>query len=327
MDEKEFMMEMNRKASGKRVYEILAETYPQLYLDPAKEGSDEAYRQIVRRGEAAPEKTLAHFQISPDDRLEEVKTPAGKLQVVTLRERHDFETFLQIMANRCVAQEIPRTQGASILNGVINWRRIEAHEASFFAEAEKNGETDPDWNAEFKRFTSDKQNYTNALVILSVGPYSGLDASVAGFSEEEWIIYSDTIRKYHECTHFICRRLYPEKIDALWDELVADAIGIYAAFHHYDRRLAELFLGIENGRYTGGRLEIYVDKAGESAAFQASPHAAGITEDTDRRKLLEAAAAWADGVLDEIEKLLSTQRESNPYALISLLEEQYPGGT
>lgn len=313
------------KMNGKQALTTLAETYQQLYLDPAKEESAEIYKQVVRRGEEAPEKTLAHFQTSEEDQLELIKTPAGKVQVITLAVRSDFEVFLQIMANRCVPEEIPKTQGASILDGVINWRRIEAHRDAFFAEAEKNGEADPDWGAEFKQFTSDKSNYTDALVILSVGPYSGIAASLAGFPEEEWIAYSHTIRKYHECTHFICRRMYPEMIDPLWDELVADAIGLYAAFGRFDRRLAELFLGITDGRYTGGRLENYLDKAGASAAFQASVYAGEITEETDRQTQLSAVTAWANSMLDEIEKLLSARTESNPYALISLLQERYPG--
>ncbi len=317
-------MDRNQKITGRQVLETLAKTYQQLYLDPQKEGADEAYREIVRKGEEAPEKTLTHFQTSGEDTLEIVKTPAGRVQVITLTVRDDFELFLQIMANRCVMKEIAKTQGASILDGVINWRRIEAHQEVFLAEAKRNGEAEPDWNAEFKRFTSDKENYTDALVILSVGPYSGILASDAGFSEEEWILISHTIRRYHESTHFICRRLYPEKIDPLWDELVADAVGIYAAFGHYDRRLAEQFLGMENGRYTGGRLEIYLDKTGDSAAFQASPQAAGITESTPRQELIAAVCVWVNNRLDEIEKLLSTQKGTGVYALIPLLEELYP---
>ena len=317
-------METMQRITGRRVLETLAKTYQQLYLNPAREGAAEAYRRIVRRGEEAPEKTLTHFETSEEDTLEFVETPAGEVQVITLAVRSDFEVFLQIMANRCVMEEISKTQGASILDGVINWRRIEAHQESFLEETEKSGETDPDWNAEFQRFTSDKRNYTDALVVLSVGPYSGIDAAAAGFPEGEWISLSHTIRQFHECTHFICRRLWPEKIDALWDELVADAVGICAAFGHFDRRLAECFLGMKEGRYTGGRLEIYLDKTGKSAAFQASPQAAAVTESTSREDLLSAVCDWVSSTLDEIETLLSTRKETDVYALIPLLEERYP---
>ena len=83
--------------------------------------------------------------------------------------------------------------------------------------------------------------------------------AMSDVSEDGKISTSD-IRKYHECTHFVCRRLYREKKDPVWDELVADAVGLYAAFGKYDISLAELFLGIKDGRYTGGRLENYLDK-------------------------------------------------------------------
>ena len=35
----------------------------------------------------------------------------------------DDEKELRIMANRCEMVEIPKTQGASIIDGVINWER------------------------------------------------------------------------------------------------------------------------------------------------------------------------------------------------------------
>ena len=60
-------------------------------------------------------------------------TPAGEVQIVTLGERQDFELFLQIMGNRCIPTEIPATQGASILDGVINWPKIREHETEYLA--------------------------------------------------------------------------------------------------------------------------------------------------------------------------------------------------
>ena len=45
----------------------------------------------------------------------------------------------------------------------------------------------------------------------------------------------------------------------MWDELVADAVGIYAALGHYDAALEKRCLGITGERYTGGRLENYSD--------------------------------------------------------------------
>ena len=234
----------------------LAAVYPQLYLTPGEEGAL-AYGPIVRQGQDAPGHSLAHFHGSPMDSLTVEDTPAGPVRVVTLGDRRDFETFLRIMAYRCQPKDIPATQGASILDGVINWTKIRAHREAYFAE----GGDAEGWKSEFKRFTAEPRNFKDALIVLSVGPYSALPAEDAGLPEAEWLAASQTIRKAHECTHFICRRLFPDQIDPVWDELAADAVGLYAAFGRYDPALAGRFLGVTDQGYTGGRLENYAGDA------------------------------------------------------------------
>ena len=241
-----------REWRGKAAIERLAEVFQQLYLRPDEAGA-QAYQQIVRRGAEAAVKDLSHFLGDERDRLYQEETPAGGVLVLTLHERADFELFLQIVANRCVPREIPPTQGASILDGVINWQRIHRHREAFMQREFAAGNPLPDWQTEFRRFTADKRNYTDALIVLSVGPYSGVPAERLGLDPAEWVERSHVIRRVHECTHFVCRRLYPQKIDAVWDELVADAAGIYAAFGAFDRSMEEVFLGIAEGRYVGGR--------------------------------------------------------------------------
>ena len=293
------MKKMREEWKGTEVIPRLADIYRQLYLRP-EEGAEEAYRDIVLRGNEPKEKNLSHFITSPGDSCVWEETPAGPVRVVTLRERADFETFLQIMANRCVPTEIHPTQGASILDGVINRRKIEAHQEAFIRQAAERGELLPDWAAEFKRFTSDKRNYTEALIILSAGPYSGIAAGEMGMEEAEWLERSYMIRKAHECTHFLCRRRYPEKIDPIWDELVADAVGLYAAFGRYDPETAERFLGIRDGVYRDGRLQIY----------------AGPEE-------RDALAGRIHGTLPEIRKECETLGENEaPYELAVRLEER-----
>ena len=95
--------------------------------------------------------------------------------------------------------------------------------------------------------------------MLSWGPYSNVSAEEAGQSGEAWPELSYTIRKNHELTHVICRRLYPDRISAVWDELVADAIGIYAAFGTFLSELEKTFLGYSGTHYVGGRLGNYTD--------------------------------------------------------------------
>ena len=285
---------------GREVLSSLAETYPQLYLAPGGR-SPEIYKKIVQYGQDAPSHSLAHFSGCEDDVLELEVTPTGAVPVITLCDRGDFERFLQLMAFRAEAVPVPRTQGAAILDGVINWRKIRAHEKEFRA---ANG-PQADWESEFVRFTSDRANFKDALILLSRGPYSAVPASALGLDEDAWLALSHVIRKAHECTHFICRRLFPDKKDAVWDELTADAVGIRAAFGRYDAALAERFLGISQSGYTGGRLENYM--SGEE----------------DRQERLNALADKIRVTLRHLEKIIADAGDMGPYDLAIRLEEEF----
>jgi hypothetical protein len=233
-----------------KLMETLAADYPQLYLNPDTD-TQEAYRRVVLRGEEPEAKSLAHYRGDPADREEVMETPAGSVRVVTLGNRRDFELALRsLMAARDgPLTPIPESQGAAMLT-VFNWLRIHAHLA-LFPEEERA--------AEFKRFTAVRENYVDMLVLLSRGPYSHVDAAAVGETEAAWLKHSDTIRRYHELTHVICRRLYPGDIAPIRDELVADAVGLYAAYGCFDPETEKLFLGIRDGRYTDGRLGNYTD--------------------------------------------------------------------
>ena len=148
--------------------------------------------------------------------------------------------------------------------------------------------------AEFRRFTSVRKNYLDMLVVLSRGPYSGVSAEAAGCSEEEWLALSDTIRRYHELTHVICRRLYPDDIDVVRDELIADAVGLYAAYGYFDPEKEKLFLGIRDGQYIGGRLENYTD---------------------DPAKMVGSVCAE----LERIQAVVKVHSEMEPFELIPVL--------
>lgn len=252
----------------------LAAVYPQLFLDPDKYGIED-YRAVVLAGAVPDTEDLSHFETDERDSIEKITTPAGEAAVLTLYKRQDFETFIRCMmaAKDGPDKAVPPTMGASTL-ACFNWPRIKAHRAEFFRKQREAGVEDPDWGAEFARFREVKENYMDMLIVLSRGPYSNVNAETVSpdISEEEWLEKSDSIRKYHELTHFVCRKLYPDMIDAVWDELVADAAGLYAAYGCYDgecRCLEELFLGISDGRYTGGRLENYL-KEGEDIGLLVS---------------------------------------------------------
>ena len=258
----EIIMKSDLICHGSEALKHLAEVYPQLYLIPGAQESEEKYQDIVCRGMEPHSEDLSHFLTSEEDLLELIDTPAGSVEALTLNERADFERFLMIMANKCVPFEVPKTQGSSILDGVINWKKIHAHQKEWFEAEVKKGNLFPDWNREFKRFTADRNNYRDVLIVLSSGPYSNIPASAFGYTDMEWKGISGIIRKIHECTHFICRRKFPEKINKVWDEIVADSAGILAATGKFDLpavQMEERFLGISEKGYAGGRLENYVE--------------------------------------------------------------------
>ena len=233
------------------VLTVLASEYPQLFLNPDAD-AQETYRRVVLQGGEPETKSLAHYTGDAHDRMETVDTPAGPVRVVTLGNRRDFELVLRglMAAKNGPKAPIPVSQGAAMLT-VFNWPRIRAHLALFPEEEQ---------SAEFKRFISVKENYVDMLVVLSRGPYSGIPSSAMGSSEDEWLAISDAIRRCHELTHVICRRLYPDDIDAVRDELIADAVGLYAAYGRFDPEKEKLFLGVRDGRYVGGRLGNYTDE-------------------------------------------------------------------
>ncbi|MDO4528190.1 MAG: hypothetical protein Q4C03_05345 [bacterium] len=235
------------------VIETLAERFPQLYLKPGTGVSkSDLYRSIIRKGYRY-EGDLSHFTGTVRDSLTLEQTPAGNVMIVFLAERADFECFYRIMACRCEPVDVPVTMGACCISGINDWSKIFAHMAAY---RESGGD---DSSGEFARFTATPLNYKETMILLSDGPYSAVLAKYTPYDSQTWRCISLEIRKYHELTHFICRNLFPKKKYPIWDELLADCMGLLFATGEYSIQLAQAFLGIENGVYIGGRLENYTD--------------------------------------------------------------------
>ena len=227
--------------------------YPQLSLG-IKEGmsQSEEYRNIVRRG-IMPEKLDFPFELSGEEDEYTLNTPCGEVNVLYLPDRNIFEYFIKVLAHRNEPVELPASMGASLISGINNWRRIYAHKEEY----ERNKGND--WDEEFNRFISVKENYKDTVLIVSKGYYSALKPEYIDMDSDEWIDKSRTIRIYHEISHYISRRLFIENKEVLRDEIVADAMGFIAAFGYYENTIAEKVLGIENEVLNrNGRLVNYV---------------------------------------------------------------------
>lgn len=276
----------SEKMKESPLFEV-ANRYPQLRL-PIKcgEKDTEEYKDAVLRGK--PVFRELEFNFSPDDSLTLVDTPVGKAEVLFLANREDFVHALRALAYRCEPVEIPASVGASTVRGLINWEKISGHKRTYLAQGGN------DWAAEFKRFTANKNNYQDSIILLSAGEYSALPAEAVGLAPKEWLDRSRIIREYHELTHFICRQRYPNNIDAVRDEVIADMVGMIAAFGAYDPELARRFLGTEGGSYrAGGRLSHY----------------------TEESKLPEAVA-FANQLIDQCARQVKTMEKEDVFALL-----------
>ena len=239
--------------------------YPQLSLG-IQEGmsQSEEYRNIVRKG-IMPDKLAFPFELSGEEDEYTIDTPAGEVSVLYLPDRAIFEYFIKVLAHRNEPVEIPLSMGASLISGINSWRKIYAHKEEYLQSGKD------DWDEEFTRFISVKENYKDTVLIVSKGYYSALKPEYINMNSDEWLEKSKTIRIYHEISHYISRKLFIENKEVLRDEIVADAIGFIAAFGYYDSLLARKVLGIDNEKFNrDGRLinyvseeelDIYIDRA------------------------------------------------------------------
>ena len=93
------------------------------------------------------------------------------------------------------------------------------------------------------------------FLVLSKKYYSNTQPEFVGLSPEEWREKSMILRREHELTHYYTKKFYGSASNNLHDELIADFIGIYEAFGHYEARLFKHFMGIDGTH--DGRLPIY----------------------------------------------------------------------
>ncbi len=245
-------------------WEVLRRRLPQLAF-PIREGirSSEAYRAATLRG--APVADLAEATgldvLHPESmELEIHLSPAGRIPVLTIRERETFVRVLQALVKRNEPEPIPDAQGAVMVAGYNNWERIREHRRRWEAldPAERERQT---WKEEFAHLVPQKELYQDRFLILSDGPYSAVPAHDLGLTDEAWRETSLAIRREHECAHYFTRRLFGSMENHLLDEVLADWAGMTGATGTYRADWFLRFLGVEPGApptlRPGGRLEIY----------------------------------------------------------------------
>lgn len=298
------------QARGAGVLEILRPHLPQLAF-PITAGisASEPYQAATRRGippSEAPGASDADgaggLTLKAPESLELLlhRSAAGRVPMLVTRNREDFVSLVRALAYRNEPRDIPPSQGATMLAGYNNWARIHAHRRAW-EEGENPGGSGAaraaTWREQFARIRERRELYQDRLMILSDGPYSGVRAAELGLTDGAWKDLSLLIRREHECTHYLTRRLFDAMRNHLLDELMADYAGITAAIGDYRSDWFLRFLGLEDDGYrAGGRLEIYLGKP---------PLGAGSFRD------LQALARLAAHRLESFDARFFARRERN----------------
>jgi hypothetical protein len=151
--------------------------------------------------------------------------------------------------------------GACMVGGFINWERIRHLRHTWHAQPAAARST-PTWQAEWQTILPHKALYQDCFILLSIGPYSGVPAQDLGLAHGEWLTLSLAIRLEHECTHYFTRRLFGSMRNNLYDEVLADYMGLVAATGHYRADWFLRFVGLDTfpGYREGGRLQNYRGK-------------------------------------------------------------------
>ena len=280
---------MSTGIKGKAALEALAARFPQLYVAPA-EGTQEAHRLARAFGTAPEGANLDHFISTNEDELREVDTPAGPIEVLFLKNRQDFETFLQVVGNQSRPVPIARTVGAITYRGIADWGAVKAAREAYLA---AGGD---DWGAEFGRLAKQPGMFRAELIVVSEGPYSNIPADATPYDEAEWVSISREIRLHHECAHVVCRRTMPDDIVPVWDEITADTVGLLCATGRYDAALAAKFLGTAPSGYVGGRLNEYLKE--------------------DQRERIDDYARKSHAALGKIEALVAEAHVADPFSFL-----------
>ncbi len=249
-------------AATQGLFRTLCQNLVQLHF-PIQPGmsQSETYRHVTRQG-GLPEnmnETPGLRLIAPDElRLDIYPTAAGSIPILTVKKREDFVALMQALLHRNEPVPIPDSKGACMVAGYNNWGRVRSLQQAW-EQKRAAGEANGSWDAEFQRIIPRKELYQDRFILLSSGPYSGVQASDLGLETAAWLESSWILRQEHEATHYFTRRLFRSMRNNLLDEIMADYMGITAAEGSFRADWFLRFMGLEqtDRMRSSGRLAIY----------------------------------------------------------------------
>ncbi|HET6371683.1 MAG TPA: hypothetical protein VFG76_00105 [Candidatus Polarisedimenticolia bacterium] len=230
---------------------------------PVREGmsADPGYLAATRFGRAdAADAFTPGLVLEQPDGLDLTlwQTAAGRIPVLVVPNRADFVALVQALTSRNEPEPVPPAMGACIVSKLNNWDRVARHRAQWEARLGATADSDA-WRAEFQDLVRHPELYQDRFIVLGRQPYSAVPASDVGLDQDDWLDRSLTIRREHEFFHYFTYRVFGSARNNLHDELIADFVGMLAAFGRYSADLALRFLGLETfpRARLDGRLEVY----------------------------------------------------------------------
>lgn len=220
--------------------------------------TEDGYRAATLKGQVSNDSES--LELTDPDGLSLTLHPslAGKIPILAVRNRRDFETLVRALTARNEPVSIPESMGACLINGLNNWDRIKTMKTRWEA-TDPAGRECSTWGEEFRRIIPQTGLYKDRLIVLSHGPYSGVEAGHVGIEDDEWDRLSFNIRLEHECVHALSLKLFGAMRHDLLEELIADWLALVKVFGEFRAEFALRFLGLEtfpNFR-EGGRIEVY----------------------------------------------------------------------
>ena len=247
------------EAETSSVWETLGDKLVQLRF-PIRSGisAENAYRAATLKGQKPPDDYPLTLEDPEGLSLTLHPSLAGKIPVLAVRNRTDFENLVRALTARNEPVEVPEAMGACLVNGLNNWDRIESLRLRWESE-EPASRVSATWGEEFRRIIPQTTLYKDRLIVLSHGPYSGVAAEHTGMAGDEWERLSFDLRLEHECVHALSLKIFGSMRHDLLEELVADWVALIRVFGRYRADLALRFLGLEAfpDFRAGGRLEVY----------------------------------------------------------------------
>ena len=216
----------------------------------------EAYVNTTLRGKENLSKLELKLKKSSVLKLEIYKSAlVGSVPVLIVPNDEDFNSIICALSNKNEPQELPKSMGASFINGINNWDRIQRLKANWLKQNPTGN-----WSLYFKEHILPKPHlFKDKLMVLTTKVYSAIKSKTIGVSESAWKSSSLVLRREHECAHLFTLKQYGCMANNMHDEIIADYAGITKVVGQFNKEWFLHFVGLENyPKYRkGGRLENY----------------------------------------------------------------------